>query len=447
MRLTVSSFLLLIPVALGQGACQRATGYCQTSADCSSGLVCNIGNGTCQGAASSDLGTSGDLAGTVQRLGVRINPPIVSAAGDFFGSSVAATSAFAVIGAYLTTKGQGAAYAVDLSGTTAGPAISLPPPLNADALVPYDYFGVSVSAYGNTIAVGASGKDATKGAVYIYSKVGTTLTGPVVKLVAPDTATNDYFGGAVSLYGDTLVVGAASKTGFQGAAYVFSRVNGTWLPGVRVPSPLDGALTTYDYFGQQVATNGAYVAVSAPGRQNSRGAVYLYKYDSTLRTSTQTSMMALASGTGVGAYEQLGGALAMNATSLVIGSPLFSSSANLTAQGIAYLYNLETPGAPTVVTAPGPGTRDRFGASVSLIAGSGSIADTLLIGAPGRNQAFVYSNDLTQWRQAATLDAPAESSRAAFGAAVATAGNQHIVGTRGLMQDVGVAYYFGSADN
>lgn len=449
MRHIVSCFIRLVPVVLGlgAGACQRSTGFCQVNADCADGLVCNTSASTCQStSSSSDLGANSDQqsGGALARLGTRIGPPAGGMQGDYFGSSVAATSTFAVIGSYLTKSGMGAAYVVDLLGTSAGGLIPVPSPENPTA---YDYFGVSVAASGNTLAVGASGKDGNKGAVYVYTKNGSTLT-LTNKLVASDAVAGDFFGGAVSLSGDTLVVGAANKTSQQGAAYVFGRNLGAWSPtSIKVPAPTDAVAATYDYFGQQVATNGTYVAVSAPGRLANRGAVYLYTYESTLLRVTPTAAAALAYGNGAAPTELFGSALAMTATTLVIGSPNYTPSSLITAQGAVFLHLLGVPGTPSVVTAPGAGARDRFGAAVSLIASSGSYPETLLIGAPGRNQAFVFSNNLTQWRQAETLEPTAEGSHSGFGVAAVTIGTQHVIGTRGLVQDVGAAYYFGVADN
>lgn len=437
--LIVARYVLGVPLALGLGAagCQRSTGYCQTDVDCAAGLVCSASTSTCQSSSDADLGPSNDLPPSLRpHLGTRVTTPAASMPGDYLGSAVAATSTYAVLGAYLARTGQGAAYVVDLTGTSAGVPVPLPPP---DTPAVYDYFGVAVAANGNTIAVGAHNKDGSKGAVYVYTKNGSVLGGPV-KLAAPDGAAGDYFGSALSLYADTLVVGAANKGGLLGAAYAFIRSGATWSLSARLPAPLDSPLLPYDYFGQQVATNGVYAAVSAPGRQSNRGAVYLYKYDSNLKTWMQTATGPVA--VGAAAPEQFGGALAMSATALVIGTAAYTPNPLVTAQGGVYYYSLDALTSPFLLTAPSAGARDRFGAAVSLVAGAGSIAETLLIGAPGRNQAFVYRNDLTQWRQAEVLEAPAEASHASLGASVATAGSQHVVGTRGLVQDVGAAYYY-----
>jgi hypothetical protein len=48
----------------------------------------------------------------------------------------------------------------------------------------------------------------------------------------------------------------------------------------------------------------------------------------------------------------------------------------------------------------------------------------------------------TPWTQTAVLDVSPDGIHAGFGSAVATSGTQHLVGLRGVLQDVGGAYFF-----
>jgi hypothetical protein len=75
----------------------------------------------------------------------------------------------------------------------------------------FDYFGSSVSVFGDTGLVGAylgdtpGGVDA--GAAYVFVRSGTTWT-EQQKLLAPDGAANDFFAYSVSVFGDTVAGGA-----------------------------------------------------------------------------------------------------------------------------------------------------------------------------------------------------------------------------------------------
>src|SRR5438552_17643148 len=72
-------------------------------------------------------------------------------------------------------------------------------------------FGGAVSLSGDTVIVGVSTNDTPAGedagSAYVFVRSGTTWT-LQQKLLAPDGAAGDVFGIAVSVCGDTVVVGA-----------------------------------------------------------------------------------------------------------------------------------------------------------------------------------------------------------------------------------------------
>ena len=124
-----------------------------------------------------------------------------------------------------------------------------------------DQFGnsISMSTDGNTIVVGAHKADVSgvidAGAAYVYVWNGSQWI-EQAKLTAFDRASQDYFGNSVSVSadGNACVVGAymADPNGVSsaGAAYVFTKSNGTWV--------LQNKITASDkrasgYFGHSVA--------------------------------------------------------------------------------------------------------------------------------------------------------------------------------------------------
>ncbi len=163
---------------------------------------------------------------------------------------------------------------------------------NADT---YDYYGtaVSLSADGNTLAVGANWEDGgttgvnadesdnsadSSGAVYVFIRDGDTWTQQAY-LKASNTDADDEFGDAISLSadGDTLAVGANQEasvaTGvdndqndnsahYAGAVYVFTREAGTWSQQVYLKASNTDA---GDSFGRAVSLNsdGTTLAVGA----------------------------------------------------------------------------------------------------------------------------------------------------------------------------------------
>ena len=84
-----------------------------------------------------------------------------------------------------------------------------------------------VSIYGDTIVVGAIAEKQMTGAVYIFTRSGSEWT-LQQRLTADDSAANNFFGYSVAISQDTLVVGATAQNNYTGAAYVFMRTDNKW---------------------------------------------------------------------------------------------------------------------------------------------------------------------------------------------------------------------------
>jgi len=257
-------------------------------------------------------------------------------AGDRFGASVSLsadgkTLAVGAIGEASNATGingnqsdnsayfSGAVYVFTHGGT----AWSQQAYVKASNTGEYDNFGQSVtlSADGNTLAVGAIGEASSatgingnqldnsafgSGAVYLFTRSGTAWSQQAY-VKASNTGGNDYFGTSVALSanGNTLAVGAygekSSATGINGdpldnsasasgAVYLFTRSGTAWSQQAYVKASNTGV---YDNFGASVAlsADGDTLAVGAGGEASNAtgvggnqsdnsasyaGAVYLY---------------------------------------------------------------------------------------------------------------------------------------------------------------------------
>ncbi len=200
------------------------------------------------------------------------------ASADHFGTSVSlsADGQILAVGAYGDQdKGSetGSVYIFNRSGN----AWTEQPKLTASDGAPADRFGISVSlsADGQTLAVGADG-DEDKGSVYIFSRSENTWT-QQQKLTASDGEAKDHFGYRVSLSADgqTLAVGAHAKGLEAGSVYVFSRSGNAWTQQPKLTAS-DGAPA--DGFGISVSlsTNGQTLAVGAHGKRSEAGSVYVF---------------------------------------------------------------------------------------------------------------------------------------------------------------------------
>lgn len=196
-----------------------------------------------------------------------------ASAEDNFGKSVSLDGDYAVIGAiHENTRGSsaGAAY---IFGNIGGNWNQLTKLLAADGS-PNDFFGFSVSIYGEYAAVGAPGNGDGKGSVYVFHNSGGAWT-QQAKLTPSDGLARDFFGRSVSISGEYLVAGAdGSGVGGEksGAAYVFRKSSAGWVQESKIIAA-DGA--SLDRFGWASAISsqapGDYVAVIGANGDDDRG--------------------------------------------------------------------------------------------------------------------------------------------------------------------------------
>ena len=245
------------------------------------------------------------------------------ALGDNFGISVAVSGNTAVVGAFgdeIGSSRQGSAYVFARSGTTWTQQAKL---ITSDG-APIDQAGRSVAISGDTAVIGANqadvGANTDQGAAYVFTRSGSTWS-QQAKLTATDGAAYDNFGNSVSISGDTVAVGAQSddngaNTG-QGSAYVFTRSGSTWTQQAKLVAS-DGGYG--DRFGTSVSIFGDTVAVGAPfaytNQENERGATWVFTRTGT--TWTQQTKLYPFSGTYL---DRLGWSAAVWGRTVVAGAP------------------------------------------------------------------------------------------------------------------------------
>lgn len=146
-----------------------------------------------------------------------------------FGCSISLFGDTAVIGSQSEDNNKGAAYVFIRTET----AWIQQAKLRASNGISGDFFGNSVSIYGDTALIGARGdanRGVNTGAVYVFTRNGNNWI-QKTKLVASDGATQDGFGYSVSLSGDTALIGAwhdDDKASDSGSAYVFTKIDENW---------------------------------------------------------------------------------------------------------------------------------------------------------------------------------------------------------------------------
>ena len=145
-------------------------------------------------------------------------------------------------------------------------------PLTATGLDPVPSFGASLALQGDRALVGATGQGNEAGTVYVFQKQASGWV-QTAELTAADGQPSDHFGGALSLQGDSVLVGAPrvgyALTGFtDGAAYLFTLDGATWRQ-VAEMHPEIGPIAVG--MGSSVAIAGRDQFVGAPGEKRSDG--------------------------------------------------------------------------------------------------------------------------------------------------------------------------------
>ena len=146
-----------------------------------------------------------------------------------------------------------------------------------------DQFGIAVTVDEGVVVVEAysadeSGGPDNMGSVYVYRfDVPQTDWIEEQKLTASDREANDFFGGAVTLDKDLIVVGADDKRNNgvrSGAAYVYRFAGLTWSEDDKLVAS-DG--DSNDKFGQSVDVNGDFAVIGAFNDGNSSGSAYVFE--------------------------------------------------------------------------------------------------------------------------------------------------------------------------
>ena len=261
----------------------------------------------------------------------------------FLGYAVAIDGDTAVVGAYNNTANTnqtlgGQVYVYRLNNAVWSLEATLQPDAATGAV---DLLGYSVAIDGDTIiAGGTNGSTAVGGAgmARIYRRTGTAWTLDQGGALLPPTGrANDFFGGAVSISGDTAVVTAAEPvkadgsdpSNTPGTTYVYTRSASGWNPAPVVltasngdaddefghSAEIDGDLIAVSAFGEDGAADGVTANADNANAASSSGAVYLYRRQGA--TWVQTRYIKGEAST---ADDQFGTSVALANGVLVIGT-------------------------------------------------------------------------------------------------------------------------------
>lgn len=266
-----------------------------------------------------------------------------SAADDRFGVSVSIDRDRVIVGAWGDDSVTGSAYVFERNRGGAnnwGQAKKL----MAEDRNTSDEYGVKVAVDGDRVVVGADRTNTRTGSAFIYerNRGGVDNWGLVKKLTASNASPSAFFGIAVDMEGDTIVVGAERGNGDSGAAYVFYRNKGgtdNWGEVKKVQSPL---ASQSDRFGNRVALSGDMVVVGAQREDELRGNAYVFdRHKGGADNWGQFAKLSASDGLSQSFF---GVDVAIEGITILIGA------SNASGQGAGYIYRA-VPEAVTVSAA------------------------------------------------------------------------------------------------
>ena len=291
-----------------------------------------------------------------------------------------------------------------------------------------------------------------------------------VKASNPDA--NDFFGDAVAISGNTLVVGAPreassatgvnglqgdNSAGSSGAAYVFVRAGGVWQQQAYLKPSNTGV---GDQFGASVAMSGDTIVVGAPHEDSadagvgadasddsapSAGAAYVF-----VRNGSSWTQQAYLKASNPDQDDAFGSSVGVFGDTIVVGAPQEDSDATgidgnqadngSGESGAAYVFTRSGTAwsQQAYLKASFPDTDDRFGARVAVT------QETIVVGAPQESgsdpqdpsdngfpdsgAAYVFVRSGSTWTEEAYLKASNAWDFDRFGDAVAISGDTIVVG-------------------
>lgn len=263
--------------------------------------------------------------------------------GELVGTSVAIGGDTVVVGYPYVYTGKGAGEALVFVKPTKGwanltqTAVLVPSDGNSG-----DYFGIAVAIHGDVIVVGSAQDQFNPGgpgAAYVFVKPADGWKGQLTetaKLVASDAMKGDGLGAAVSISGNTIVAGAPGSYPFStsGATYVFVEPASGWKDATETAklTASDGAIA--DELGYSVSLDGESLVAGAPNNEG-KGAAYIFVEPSGgWKDAPQTAKLTASDGAK---QDNLGYSVSITGKTVAAGAPYASVRSNQD-EGAAYVF-------------------------------------------------------------------------------------------------------------
>jgi len=305
-------------------------------------------------------------------------------------------------------------------------------------------FSVAISADGNTVAIGGNLDNLANGAVWVFTRSGITWSQQGSKLVGTGNTGFAQQGSSVSLSadGNTLAVGGIGDASYAGATWVFTRVGGIWSQqGTKLVGT--GAVgVARQGCSVSLSSDGNYLVTGGYNDNTRQGASWIFNRVSNVWSQQGPKLV----GTGGGSYPYQGYSVAINANgnTFITGGPNDAS----TLTGAVWVFtrsgsSWSQEGGKLVGT--GASGASRQGGSVALSADGntavvGAFGDATNVGAM-----WVYKRTGTSWaQQGGKLTGSGSTGPAKQGTSIAlcSVGNTAILGGPTDASNKGAAWVY-----
>ncbi len=177
-----------------------------------------------------------------------------------------------------------------------------------------DKFGFTVDSKDAMLVVGAPGQAAGTGAAYVFEKTEYDEWVETGRLTVAGTTPTDNFAYTVAVVGDFIFVSAIEKDN-GGSVYAFHKADDAWTLHSEITS---SDLQADDGFGSRILADGSTVMISAPGKNERKGAVYIFNLDPESDTWVEEATLQTTEG---GDTPTFGWRMVMHNNDLFVGAP------------------------------------------------------------------------------------------------------------------------------
>jgi hypothetical protein len=297
---------------------------------------------------------------------------------------------------------------------------------------PINFFGSAVGVSGDTVVVGVSPDYTNPVAAYFFLKTaqGWRNGTPVAALGLPFPINS--FNAPLAIDGDTVVIGLpAENYGYPSYAYVYVKPPGGWtsMTPTAILTPSD---SVDGYFGQSVSISGNTIVVGDSGYNSSAGAAYVYvKPAGGWADMTQTAKLTASDGV---LNDELGFSASVSGRTIALGAP---QDFGFSASGKAYVFVEPAAGWTDMtetaeLTVPGAQGGAEIGWSIAL---DGNVVVTGSPDISSSGAAYVFEKPASGWTDmtetATLLPGDVLPRYSDFGVSVGVSGKIVVVGAPG----------------